>query len=117
ELNVLDLKTQPELTSRGIFERWWDRVGRRPAFDVAEAEAAFDAMLREAGVVVHLGVPRPVPLLDADGRVLGARAGSLSVIAAQVIDGDGDGAFAAAAGADFRVGWSSLGVEQRMADT
>lgn len=74
ELNVLDLKTQPELTSRGLFERWWDRVGRRPAFDVHAAEGAFAAMLDEARVTVILGAALPVPLMDQGGRVLGARA-------------------------------------------
>lgn len=117
ELNVLDLKTQPELTSRGLFERWWDRVGRRPAFDVQAAEAAFAAMLDEAGVTVILGAHVPVPLVDQHGRVLGARAGGRTVLASQIIDGGGDASFAAAAGAPFSIGWNALGVDQRMADT
>lgn len=117
ELNVLDLRTTPQLYQRGLFLRWWRRVGERPAFDVDAAEKAFEAMLSEAGVTVVRGVPTPVPLLDADGRLLGARAGDVTVLARQVIDGEGDGGFAAAAGAPFSFGWSSLGVDQRMADT
>ena len=74
-------------------------------------------MLSRAGVEVILGSAEPVPLLDADGRLLGARAGDRTLLAKQVIDGQADGRFAAAAGAPFTLGWESLGVKQRMADT
>lgn len=117
ELNVLDLRTQPHLYQRGLFLRWWHMVGERPAFDVDAAERAFDTMLAQAGVEVIRDAARPVPLLDADGRLLGARAGARTVLARQVVDGQADGGFAAAAGARFTVGWASLGVQQRMADT
>ena len=117
ELNVLDLRTHPTQLQRGLFERWWARVGNQPAFDVDRAEAAFLAMLREAGVDVRTATPVPVPLIDADGRVLGARAGGLTVLADQIVDGEGDAGFAAAAGAAFTRGWSSIGADQRMADT
>lgn len=117
ELNVLDLRTTPQLYQRGLFLRWWRRVGARPAFDVTAAERAFSAMLAQAGVQVVRSVPEPVPLLDADGRLLGARAGHRTVLARQVIDGEANGRFAAAAGAPFTEGWSSFGVDQRMADT
>jgi len=117
ELNVLDLRTQPHLYQRGLFLRWWRRVGERPAFDVGAAERAFEAMLSQAGVEVIRGAAEPVPLLDADGRLLGARAGVRTLLAKQVIDGQADGRFAAAAGAPFTLGWASLGVQQRMADT
>ncbi len=117
ELNVLDLRTQPHLYQRGLFLRWWRRVGERPAFDVPAAERAFESMLSQAGVEVIRGAAEPVPLLDASGRLLGARAGDRTLLASQVIDGQADGRFAAAAGAPFTLGWSSLGVQQRMADT
>ncbi len=117
ELNVLDLRTQPQLYQRGLFLRWWRRVGSRPAFDVGTAERAFGAMLAQAGVQVIKGVSTPVPLLDANGRLLGARAGDRTVLAKQVIDGQAEGQFAAAAGAPFTVGWASIGVHERMADT
>ncbi len=115
ELNVLDLRTEPALYQRGLFLRWWRRVGERPAFDVAAAEHAFADMLSRAGVKTIRGSPTPVPLLDANGRVLGARAGDRTILAKQVIDGERDARFAAAAGAPFSVGWSSLGVNQHMA--
>ena len=117
ELNVLDLRTTPELYQRGLFLRWWRRVGERPAFDVGAAEQAFDAMLSEAGVDVIRGAATAVPLLDADGRLLGARAGDRTILAKQVIEGERDARFAAAAGAPFTVGWASLGVHQHMASS
>ncbi|MEJ2292981.1 MAG: FAD-dependent oxidoreductase, partial [Deinococcales bacterium] len=43
--------------------------------------------------------------------------GDRTVLAKQIIDGESEGQFAAAAGAPFTVGWASLGVRQRMADT
>lgn len=117
ELNVLDLRTRPELYQRGLFLRWWQRVGRRPAFDVDAAERAFVAMLSEAGVQVIEDGASPVPLLDQDGRLLGARAGDRTILAKQVIDGERDARFADAAGAPFTIGWRSLGVQQHMAST
>lgn len=115
ELNVLDLRTAPTLYQQGLFLRWWQRVGERPAFDVSAAEHAFEDMLSRAGVEVIRGAPTPVPLLDANGRVLGARAGDRTILARQVIDGERDARFAAAAGAPFSIGWASFGVDAHMA--
>jgi len=117
ELNVLDLRTEPELYQRGLFLRWWRRVGERPAFDVDAAEHAFEAMLSEAGVEVVRGAAAPAPLLDADGRLLGVRAGDRTILAKQVVDGERDARLAAAAGAPFTVGWASLGVHEHMASS
>ncbi len=117
ELNVLDLRTTPRLYQRGLFLRWWRRVGEKPAFDIGAAERAFSAMLANAGVQVIRGAPTPVPLLNANGRLLGARAGDRTILARQVIDGQANAQFAAAAGAPFTVGWASIGVHERMADT
>lgn len=117
ELNVLDLRTEPELYQRGLFLRWWRRVGERPAFDVDAAERAFETMLSEAGVQVVRGTPAPAPLLDADGRLLGVRSGDRTVLADQVIDGERDARLAAASGAPFTFGWASLGVPQHMASS
>src|SRR5690606_6312480 len=71
ELNVLDLKTQPRDYQLGLFDRWWRRVGRREAFDVERAEAAFEALVVEAGVTVYRAVTDPRPLLVAPGAVAG----------------------------------------------
>ena len=67
-MNSLDLPVQP-LMQRGLFEDWWNRVGRGFSFDVQLAEAAFGAMLREAGVDVRLGEQniRPVFLETETG--------------------------------------------------
>jgi hypothetical protein len=116
EMNSLDLRTTPTLLQRGLFERWWNRVGRASAFDVAEAEAAFEAMLEEAGVTVVRGAP-PVRPLTENGQVTGVRVGEQTVTAYQVVDATSEGDLAAAAGAAYTLGFSSLGLEARMADT
>ncbi len=117
ELNVLDLRTEPTPLQAGVFARWWALAGGRPAFDVDRGEAAFERLLRNAGVEVVRGVPLPVPVRAADGRLLGARAGATTVLADQIIDGGGDADFAAAAGAPFDIGWGAFHVQQRQADT
>jgi hypothetical protein len=115
EMNSLDLRTEPHV-QRGLFERWWERVGRGSAFDVGQAEAAFDAMLREAGVVMQLGTDTPTPVVKA-GTVVGVRIGDDILNAKQVVDATADGDLAAAAGAAHTLGFASLGVDERMADT
>lgn len=115
-LNVLDIRSDPPLQG-GLFDRWWERVGGGNAFDVARAEAAFEEMLREAGVRVALvtGVPTP---LRRGARVAGVRLDDgREVRAAQVVDATADADLAHAAGARFDFGWRGLGLDARMADT
>ncbi len=116
-MNVLDLRVTPVLYQRGLFERWWRAVGRGNAFDVKRAEAAFADLLREAGVDVRLGAPRLAPLLR-EHRVVGVvPAGEAPISADQVIDGTADADLAASAGARSTLGFASLGLAARMADT
>jgi hypothetical protein len=116
ELSMLDLRTQPFNFQQGLFQRWWLRVGRGTGFDVPQAERAFDQLLDEAGVAV-LRDAEVAPLLNGSGAVIGARSQGIAFRAGQVIDGSADMDFAAAAGAGYDVGFSTLGVEGRMADT
>ena len=118
ELNMLDLRTQPFNYQRGLFDRWWRRVGHDEAFDVPRAERAFEELLHAAGVAVWREVGPVTPLLR--GRdLVGVRLEALDVEvrAAQVIDGSADADLAAAAGAPFDLGFERFGVHQRMADT
>ena len=114
-LNSLDLRPY-KLVQGGLFTRWWALVGRSAAFDTGRAERAFEAMLKGAGVTVRLRTPPVAPVLS-EGQVVGVRVGRETFTAAQVIDATADGDLAAAAGAAFTVGFSSLGVGERMADT
>ncbi len=116
ELNVLDLRTQPFNYQRGLFERWWRRVGQGSAFDVGVAERAFEAMLAEADVTVLTGEITE-PVLDASGRVTGVRFGDTVAAARQIIDATADMDFAAAAGAGFTTGFEAFNYPERMADT
>ncbi len=115
ELNMLDLRGETRL-QRGLFERWWTRVGGHSAFDVARAENVFSEMLAEAGVMVRLETGSLEPLVQS-GRVIGMRSDAGTLYAEQVIDATADGDLAAAAGVPFTLGFSSLGLEERMADT
>lgn len=118
ELNMLDLRTQPFNFQRGLFDRWWRKVGRREAFDVESAQRAFETLLAEAGVETWLDVGEVSPL-QRHGALLGVTLEQygISVTAHQVLDGSADGDLAAAAGAPFDFGWERFGVQQRMADT
>ncbi len=113
-LNSLDLRAQQPV-QRGLFERWWNLVGRGAAFDTARAEGAFWTLLQDADVSVQLG--RSVSPVVRAGRVAGVQVGGETLSAAQVIDATAEGDFAAAAGAAYTLGFESLGVPERMADT
>jgi len=115
-LNVLDLRVTPVDFQRGLFERWWRLVGRFGAFDLERAERAFGDMLAAAGVTVRLSQPTPRPWL-AGGRVIGVLVGGEGLRAAQVVDGTADADLAHAAGASSTWGFSSIGLDARMADT
>ncbi|MDZ7707580.1 MAG: FAD-dependent oxidoreductase [Trueperaceae bacterium] len=130
-LNVLDMRTSPEPYQRGIFERWWQRVGGRGAFDPAEAERVFGEMLAEAGVSVVLNagdlriVTTEAAATDTTATdttataaiVVGVSWDGGSLTARQVVDGDADLRYAVAAGARASFGWASFGIDARMADT
>ncbi len=123
QMNSLDLRTEPEVMQRGIFERWWRLVGKGSSFDVLRAEAAFQSLLNEAGVVVGLN-GEITPVLNAEGN------GIESVIFAQpelgqenelfarhYIDGTAEADIAADIGVPFSMGFSSMGLDARMVDT
>jgi hypothetical protein len=116
EMNVLDLRSRPESYQRGLFERWWRQLGRRAAFDVQRAEAAFEGMLSEAGVTVIRDAGEMAPVLEGS-RVVGVRLPDRRIEAGQVIDATAEADVAAVAGASYTLGFASLGLNERMADT
>ena len=132
-MNSLDLRTQPFSYQQGLFERWWRAVGRGHSFDVVRAEAVFVRMLADAGVTVRTGAPGLSPVRSEGVQVAGIQVTGVRVAGVQVAGGDGaaggtvrapqivdataDMSFAAAAGAGYSVGFNSLGVNARMADT
>ncbi|HEX7004452.1 MAG TPA: FAD-dependent oxidoreductase [Trueperaceae bacterium] len=116
QLNVLDLRTQPVNLQQGLFARWWELVGGGHSFDVERAEAAFARLLTDAGVKVRLDA-EPITPVVAAGTVTGVASGGVAYPAAQVVDGTAEMEFAAAAGAPFSVGFSSIGLDERMVDT
>jgi hypothetical protein len=115
-LNVLDLRSTPVDFQRGLFERWWRRVGRLHAFDVLRGERAFVDLLAQAGVEVRLSQPMPRPWVEGD-RVVGVLVGNQAWSARQVVDGTADADLAAAAGAHSSWGFGAIGWHARMADT
>ncbi len=115
-LNVLDLRVTPEDYQRGLFERWWRMVGRFGAFDLDRAERAFADLLAAAGVTVRLSQPTPRPWM-VDDRVVGVLVGGDGLRSRQVVDGTADAELADAAGASSTWGFSSIGLDARMADT
>ena len=115
EMNSLDLRQRP-LLQRGLFEEWWTLAGRGTSFDVLRAEAAFNDMLAEAGVVVSLSERNIAPVM-AGTQVIGVSSDSGLIAASQVIDATSEADIAAAAGARYTMGFESIGVNERMVDT
>ena len=122
EMNSLDLRSTPVLYQQGLFERWWQAVGRGYSFDVGRAEQTFVAMLRDAGVTVRTAAPKLVPVVQ-DKLVIGVRVAGGSnmaggvIHAPQVVDATADMTFGAAAGVGYHVGFGAVGYPERMADT
>lgn len=116
QMNSLDLRTEPVLMQRGFFERWWDKVGRGSAFDVQEAEAAFEQLLAEADVEVIRNA-QDVRAITSQGRVIGVRFNQTELTAKQVIDGSADADLAAQVGVPYSMGFASMGIDARMVDT
>lgn len=125
EMNSLDLRLTPVNYQRGLFVDWWERVGMGHSFDVLLAEQAFGDMLAEAGVRVITGAGELLPLFalntetgraDLSGPV-GVQVDGTNYLSRQLIDATAEGDFAAAAGAQSTFGFSSIGLDERMADT
>jgi ribulose 1,5-bisphosphate synthetase/thiazole synthase len=116
EMNSLDLRREPELYQRGLFETWWQRVGAGSAFDVQEAEAAFEAMLAEAGVTLYPGVTEMTPVIE-DNQLVAIATADTALRAHQFIDATADADIAAAAGVGYSLGFAAVGLEARMVDT
>ena len=121
-MNSLDLRTKPFNLQQGLFERWWQAVGRGHSFDVVRAEAVFVQMLRDAGVLVRTGAPALTPIMEGNA-VTGVSVGDGSttasgiITAPHIIDATSEMDFATAAGAPYSFGFSALGHPERMADT
>ena len=115
-MNSLDLRTQPELYQRGLFETWWNKVGRGSSFDVLRAEHAFTALLADAGVQVLLDAPELSPIMRGE-HVVGVLVGDTEVRAGTVIDATPEADIMAAAGAPFTMGFELAGLKARMVDT
>lgn len=125
EMNSLDVRTTPVNYQRGLFLDWWERVGLGHSYDVLRAESAFEAMLREADVTVVSGVNEFLPLFpvsSSDGEPdlsgpVGVQADGENYYSRHIIDATSEADFAADAGARFTFGFSSIGLDERMADT
>src|SRR5690625_4917835 len=99
EMNSLDVRTSPVNFQRGLFLDWWERVGLGHSYDVLRGEAAFEAMLSEAGVRVVRGVNEMVPLfpVSADGHSpdlrgpVGVQLDGRNIRSRQLIDGTAEG--------------------------
>ncbi len=125
EMNSLDLRLTPVNYQRGLFLDWWLRVGQGHSFDIGEAEEAFLSMLAEAGVTLMTGAGDVTPLFRTTGGVaeadlsgpVGVQVDGIHYFATQLIDATSEADFAAAAGARSTLGFSSIGLDERQADT
>ncbi|MEZ4608592.1 MAG: FAD-dependent oxidoreductase, partial [Deinococcales bacterium] len=123
QMNSLDLRSEPQM-QKGLFERWWQEVGRAKAFDIHEAELAFTKLLSEAGVDVRLEVRfSPVMLqgrlraIRVDENIPEGPSSYQDYHAKQFIDGTAEADIAALAGAESSIGFESMGLKARMVDT
>ena len=115
QMNSLDLRREPTLLQKGLFENWWERVGKKSSFDVDRAELAFQKMLAEAQVEV-LFDSVIVPMISND-TITGIEVSENIYQAKHFIDATADADISAWLGVPFTIGFASLGLEARMVDT
>ncbi len=124
-LNSLDLNIAPlqpgevrakgshDFLNKGIFQEWYDRMGRT-SIDVAEAADAFRQMVEaEPNISLLLGVKSMQPLMRGnavEGLIATDGSGVRRVLHARsVIDATQDGDIAALAGVPYTFGREDLG--------
>ncbi len=115
QMNSLDLRRKPILLQKGLFENWWQRVGRKSSFDVKLAESTFLEMLSEARVEVLKNTD--VTAIASEGMITGITASGHLYKAKNFIDATADADISASVGADFTIGFEGLGLNARMVDT
>ena len=115
QMNSLDLRREPVLLQKGLFEEWWEQVGRKSSFDVKLAEFAFKSMLAKAQVEI-LQNSNIVPLISGN-TITGVKASGELYQAKHFIDATADADIAALVGVPFTMGFESLGLNARMVDT
>ncbi len=115
QMNSLDLRREPILLQRGLFEDWWQRVGRKSSFDVKRAEVAFQEMLAEARVEVLQG--QSITPVISENIITGIKVAEELYQAKHFIDATADADISALVGVPFTIGFESIGLDARMVDT
>ncbi|WP_366755842.1 FAD-dependent oxidoreductase, partial [Thermus scotoductus] len=112
-LATLDLAEDREgLLQGGLFRDFYRRIGKEASFDVVQAEQAFWAMLREAGVEVRLEVPLDRVGVEA-GRLTLLETPMGTVGAPYFVDATDTADLAFRAGASFTQGREDTGLDGR----
>lgn len=112
-LATLDLaKDREGLLQGGLFRDFYRRIGKEASFDVVQAEQAFWAMLREAGVEVRLEVPLDRVGVEA-GRLTLLETPMGTVGAPYFVDATDTADLAFRAGASFTQGREDTGLDGR----
>lgn len=115
QMNSLDLRREPVLLQKGLFENWWQRVGKKSSFDVKRAEIAFKEMLAEVKVAVLLNAD--MQLFTSGDTITEILSANKSYKAKYFIDATADADIAALLKVPFTLGFESLGLNARMVDT
>nr|WP_052947467.1 FAD-dependent oxidoreductase [Aneurinibacillus tyrosinisolvens] len=111
-LNTLDMNYTPSggiLVTKGLFEEFFNGIGRSSSFDTDQAQSLFDTMAyREKNLTIALSANRVAPL-KSENKITAVSytdaAGASRVISGkQFIDSTQDADFAAAAGVPFTLG-------------
>lgn len=117
-LATIDMNYNPDgkMVTKGIFEEFFNRVGKRTSIDVEETIDVFEGMLNEFGVNVALERQDIEPVME-ENNIVGVKCDfkgrQEKYLGKMIIDATQDADIAAFAGVPYTVGMEDMGIKNK----
>ena len=114
-LNTIDMNTAIDgtLLSQGIFEEFFEKIGRRESFDVETAKNAFEEMIEAEDNITTLYDVEDIRIGSDGSKIEYAIIDGNKYIASMYVDCNQDANITVAAGGKYVEGWEDVNEENR----
>ena len=114
-LNTIDMNTATDgtLLSQGIFEEFYNKIGRKVSFDVETAKKAFEEMLEDEKNITTLYNVNDIRIGSDGTKIEYAIIDDEKYVASMYIDCNQDANITVAAGGKYVEGWEDVNEENR----